>query len=813
MTRLRLVAASDALGDSEGRAASPATEPGSSGARLVTPPGARATERPSLPTLGALGGLLGALELPAGETGRALLGELAFAVADLCLGRRARALVLAGERREIGLERVGPELVACVYRAGVEPEILWREGRMPAELVRTRLVAALGEPELGDGASRHRLAPARAALASAATLPVVPRPLVRLEVASPRGRKLTVAASLAHRPAAESEAGGEGPRSRRTGAVARADLHALLWRGEVTLAVGESERRCEDGYPFLLAEGLVLLASAALEACAARRPLVKRVAAGVHRAGLTLDREGRASLLVAPLFGAAASPGDAARGATGSGAIGGYRLPAIDATELARAACAFARALCRKLAARDRSLFANLRFVALGREAASLGRRLSGASPRSHRINAAPESYRAFASSAPGTASPAPTAPAVGRLRFSETWRAEVPAIDLRSVFVCGDRLVVGSGRELCAIERTTGALLWRTPSARAASVLTAAGLVRIAADGAVSLVSLADGSELFALGLAPCSGASTSAAVVSAPGLPRLLLVSEGTSDLCAVDLDGGEVRWRRRVRRGRSHAPLRLRRAGKLVVVSSGEPELCAFDVVTGDEVWSRAETGGHVVATTFDGGELFAVRAARARGRAAVELEHIDAWTGAVRWSATLPRAVDLAGPPLVARDTVLLPTYDDGRVGFVSVRRDDGALACDVPGGVCEAPAGWLVVDDAIVANSEQGELAALDAADGRIRYRHLLAPCARLGPGDRPENLRPVLRSGALFVPQAELYVMRPRDGAVLGTLEPDLVPDVTRVDERCGVYVAELSGHLAAFAALPSLQLVSPLGP
>jgi hypothetical protein len=51
-------------------------------------------------------------------------------------------------------------------------------------------------------------------------------------------------------------------------------------------------------------------------------------------------------------------------------------------------------------------------------------------------------------------------------------------------------------------------------------------------------------------------------------------------------------------------------------------------------------------------------------------------------------------------------------------------------------------------------------------------------------------------------------VIRPRDGEVLGTLPSDLIPDLLRVDERCGAYVAEESGHLAAFSVAPRLSLV-----
>jgi hypothetical protein len=51
-------------------------------------------------------------------------------------------------------------------------------------------------------------------------------------------------------------------------------------------------------------------------------------------------------------------------------------------------------------------------------------------------------------------------------------------------------------------------------------------------------------------------------------------------------------------------------------------------------------------------------------------------------------------------------------------------------------------------------------------------------------------------------------VVRPRDGEVLGTVPTDLIPDLLRVDERCDVYVAEESGHIAAFGVGARLTLV-----
>ena len=80
--------------------------------------------------------------------------------------------------------------------------------------------------------------------------------------------------------------------------------------------------------------------------------------------------------------------------------------------------------------------------------------------------------------------------------------------------------------------------------------------------------------------------------------------------------------------------------------------------------------------------------------------------------------------------------------------------------------------------------------------------------ARNVDADQPRRLEPVLRSGALFVPQHQVHVVRPRDGELIGTIPSDLIPDLIRVDERCDVYVAEESGHLAAFGAAPRLCLV-----
>jgi hypothetical protein len=111
-----------------------------------------------------------------------------------------------------------------------------------------------------------------------------------------------------------------------------------------------------------------------------------------------------------------------------------------------------------------------------------------------------------------------------------------------------------------------------------------------------------------------------------------------------------------------------------------------------------------------------------------------------------------------------------------------------------------------VDDLFIGNTPTGEVVAIEAATGELRYRHLLG---RALEHDVPRRLEPVLRSGALFVPHTDVRVLRPSDGALIGTIAPcDAIPDLLRVDERCDVYVAEESGHLVSFGAGPRLALV-----
>jgi outer membrane protein assembly factor BamB len=710
-----------------------------------------------------------------------LLCDLAAAVEGLAGRERARFVVrlpVQPEPWEIGFERAGRDVLVSVFQGSGVPDVALHERRIDGEALAARVLAALR-------ASSDDLANAAAArLASALPFGEGAPSEPEVVAVEPTGDvPIVIAADALLRPPPEAPPAAAAP-------VLRSDLFSLLFRGKLRITFGDHSRELPELLVFPLAEQLAAMTLEAVEAWTRGRPYYRRLTVSGAILGVKLEQERAASLTLG-----VARRREEARAQT-------WTFPAVDVAALAQGVVAFGRALVRSLTRRDRAQTSNLRLYAFRARLRELSDRLRDATQDDSKINASPERYRAFAASV----KPAPSAEgalARTRLRFSARWLAAVPSIDLRSTFLCGDRIVVGAARELTCLDARTGSPLWRRPVARAVSVMTPIGLARLEPDGQLSFFDLGTGEPSWTTRLGPRVGTTASGAVVSAPGLPRMLIVSEGARHLAAVDLQGGEIKWRFAARRG---GMFRLRRAGKLVIVASSDPALTALDVLTGEVVWrfcDRLRFASHVAV---DHDALFAVAGGGAFvGRGGARLHHVDPWSGERRWSVDLPEHVAPVGAPLLGPETVIVATHGRHGTGLVGFDRKTGALRFDQ--AAAGSAASCMMVDDAVIVNSEGGELVAISADDGATRYRHVFSGSE----GDRPRRLEPVLRSGALFVPQSEVHVVRPRDGAIIGKVPNDIIPDLLRVDDRCDVYVAEESGHLGAYEAGPRLTLVTPV--
>ena len=707
--------------------------------------------------------------------------DLGHAAAELSVGRRGRMnlpFYLHDDPWELGLVRDGDGVLMTLFRGGSSAEVAVHERPVRGEALLGGLRRALDEQlgRRGDGAEQADLRCARAALEGLRWQATAARPSSWTALEMDGDAQLVFGCDLLLRAPSPDEP----PPS-----VARNDLLPLLVRSRMRLVVRGQRREIGEGFAFLVAERLVDVAEQCLDAASTGQPLQRRFEAGGVQGGVQLAADGSLTLAIK-------------RAGTN-----GERYPGLDARTFAVAAVGFGRSVARTLLKHDRGQGQNLRLDNLRGALRRLGGELRPREQPSSQVNRAPESYRAYALGAQPREAAVPGI-GVGKLRFQPRWEATVPGLDLGSTFLCGDRLVVTGGRELAALGRNTGEVLWTRPVARAVAVPTPGGLARLLPDGQVHVHDYGTGEPTLSLRLAPRLSGTMTGAVVHAPGLPKLLVVTEGDRHLSAVDLVSGEVRWRTTLARA---GATRLRRAGKLLLECSGDAVLTALDVPSGETVWRLRTPAPCATAPAFDNDTLYLVTGEASGRRGRPGLHAIDAWTGAVRYEVPLPGRAATHGQPLLTSDTVAVLTRDDRGTGLMAFDRASGQLRYQLATGLAPLGSSWLAVDDCLFANTDRGELLGIDAATGQIKIRLQLGD-AEGGSDAVPRKLDPVLRSGALFVPQREVHVVRPRDGELLGKVPSELVPDLLRVDERCDIYIGEESGHLAAFGNAPRLSLV-----
>jgi outer membrane protein assembly factor BamB len=557
----------------------------------------------------------------------------------------------------------------------------------------------------------------------------------------------------------------------------------LLVRGAFGLTCRNRTIALGEACLFLLAERLVMLGDDVFDAWRAQRAVFRRASVdGVHLSVRRGPGDGPVTL------------GVRARDASESEQLS---FPELDARTFVGSATRFALALAEAYRARDPSQARNLRLKALVSAATTLAESLADSIADDSVQNPEPESYRCFG--LPRPRSEPGMWESGGKMRFLPRWVATVPNIDLRATFQCGERLIVGSQRETASIERQSGTLLWRMPTPRAASVVTPFGLARLHPDGTIVMHDLDNGEARFTTHVAPRANGGATGGLVNAAGLPKLLVVAEGDRSVTAIDLVSGDVRWRFTAKRPANY---RVRRAGKLILVAGGDSALLALDVSSGEVVWrvrDRLPFSGdmsidHDAVFALSGGPIGPTR-----------LHHVDLWSGEVRWSKELDERPAPGQAPLLAATIVAVPTRDRRGMGISAYDRVSGQMAWEQAPGISSPTTAFLSVDDTLIANSASGALLCLDATNGTLRYNQVFS---RHVDADQPRRLEPVLRNGALFVPQHQVHVVRPRDGEVIGTIPSDLIPDLLRVDEQCNVYIAEESGHVAAFGVAPRLTLV-----
>ncbi|MCS6796961.1 MAG: PQQ-binding-like beta-propeller repeat protein [Myxococcota bacterium] len=704
------------------------------------------------------------------------MADVVQAVLELALARRRKQLLpVLDLPAELALVRRGPSLLVSWYTTdGADVAILDR----PVDLQAALTVGARWAADRLGGSDSSSSAHARWLHERLRAARVAPDPW-------PPGVAVTRVGGWVDPPSDGSplafgfEASVVPGALDTTDSTARADTHALLFEGVLWAWARERRVMLPRGPVVPLVARLVGLARVVLDTANGGRAANVRVRTGTVTLGVRVD------------------PGAAVALTLGAESGEGVTIPALEPERFVGSVLRLGSDLCRAILLADRTQAHNLRLRAMRDEVRQLRamlRRRSAPAPFTHPD---PDALRVTLRDEAGDEPAEPETPTRtrGKLRFGERWRVALDELDATASFLCGDRIVVVGRRVSVALDRDDGRLLWTAAGAPRAGM---AGRTLVRASGDVlELCDLDDGEPYATTRLALPPGDGLSGVWSGGGSLPPLLVVCDAAGRLVAIDLRTGEACWRRPMR---GCSPPSLRRAGRLLLCGSADGRLEALDLVCGEPLWRHASREGFSLPPAVLRQTVFAVATAGGHG----SLYALDLCSGRCLFRRPLSR--EPSHGPVIVGESVVLAVGHGREAALVAYDARDGAPRWSHPDIGLSHGGAALAVDDLLIVNAPGGRLTALDAADGRERWTRAVAHPLT---DDVPRRLEPVLRGGALFVPGAHVWPVRPSDGAPLGDPLPcDLVPDLLRVDERGWVYVGEESGRLVALAPAPSLVLV-----
>ncbi|HEY2736736.1 MAG TPA: PQQ-binding-like beta-propeller repeat protein, partial [Polyangiales bacterium] len=662
------------------------------------------------------------------------LPDLVAGALALARGTRHKVLLPLGRApAEFALVRRDGQVVVDCYRTEATPEILLRERvidlpKLLAACRRACLRLASEESERSTHARALRKLATRVARSSIATAPRAGS-LVRCT-----GGSLTSPNSVALSFGFEAQL--HGCASDRSDQHAFADVHALLFEGELWAFSGGRKVVLARGPIMLAAQRMLAAVRALVDAWQIDRPVHVRLCTGGFMVSLRREADGGV------MFGSSTEHGP-------------LTWPALDVGSAALPVLRLLSDLIRKLVAIDRSQSHNLRVSALRNEIRSLRRIIRGRTRRSGFENRDPERLRL---STPEPLEPEPSLEPSpfrsGRLRYTERWGAEIEALDAQSIFLCGERLIVATPKLTLALSRNTGEVEWSLGSERATTWLLGRALLRLLPDGGAELLDVEEGQAYAHSERSLQLHGSPFALFAGGGDLPPVAILGEAGKHIVSIDLRTGAPRWR-----FRGHGPgvLRVQRAGRVLLVTGGDGSIDALDVASGEIVWRFADQLRFGSAPIVAGDRVLA--AAGELGSSAGVLHAIELYSGKSLWRCELPSPP--SGDPICARDALLVPTGGSREARLSAYDLNTGALRwCRHDPGLDNGGRA-LEVDDALIVNTPAGRLTALDLASGEARWSRALANPLT---DDVPRQLEPVLRHGALFVPSAQVHVLCPQDG-------------------------------------------------
>ncbi|HEY6098194.1 MAG TPA: PQQ-binding-like beta-propeller repeat protein, partial [Anaeromyxobacter sp.] len=673
------------------------------------------------------------------------LEALLRAIARVVAGAPHATVAFPDGEIEVLLRRRGPAVLVTVVAVSRPSRILARDVEVEADDLAAAALEACAclcrelAEVLPEGASREarRLRAAARDLRRVEARPA-PRPRSFGPGRAPR------AAQRAGRAACLLELGeDDGLLAAYEGG--RPDLGSLLVPGRVTLlAPGGAQICAVPGLPFLALRDLG----------AASEGLIAAVRRGEPAYAIPLARMGRAapaSLAVDLANGTIAAPGGAP-----------VRCSPL---EVARAFAEAAAELGRVARSRNPRQAENAYLAELEASAAD----------RLAQIEELAEGDRADLSGAPARAAVArpPTQRALGpgklrRLSFRRAFGADAGAPAGDGLLLAGGVVAAAGSAAFAAMERATGALLWRAEGCAFAAALPGAFVV--ARGGAVSALALRTGAALWTR---PLPGALPTAAVALARG--PFVLVEPGA--LTGLDPGSGRTLWRFEPP---GAARIYATAFGGIAAAAADTGFLYGLDAA-GRVAWRLRAPGPFERPPSAAGGRCLAA-AVLDPGLA---LLAVDPASGSRSWEAPLDFVP--AGAPVPWGGRIVVAGAMAGDPAVTVLDRSGAASWTAAPPLLAGAPA-LAVAGAVLVVRDPRGAVVAL-GRDGGVRWSR---PARADHP--RPGIAAPAVARGTVVVPAGEgLAALDARTGEIVGAI-PGVSPSRIAIDAALTIAAMDADG-------------------
>jgi outer membrane protein assembly factor BamB len=563
--------------------------------------------------------------------------------------------------------------------------------------------------------------------------------------------------------------------------TSHSDAHALLFTGRLEAYVHGKRVLLSDGLIALPIERLVRSVQHLVDARDEGRPIRKRVLSEGFGVEVKCTRPDAITITLASVH---TEPVTASE---------------LDASEVALPILTLASDFIRALTAADRSQHKNLLVRGLRDEIRELRRRVRHRKRGESFVNEDPDRLR-LAPRAPQRR--APERVALGTHvppRFSERFSISIDGIDTDSVFLTEGALIVGGCDNTVALARDDGRILWAREAKSHRLTLAGDLLLREGPEGAIDVCELEEGETVFELEGQGGDRATHRPIVAGGGAIPRVAILSEGLDRLSALDLRTGERRFRFATR---TRKPVYAAARGRMLVLADEEGAVHGLDLATGDVVW-RFTADTRFVDTPVLDEDTVVVRSAGGKDARGC-FYAIDLFRGNLLHR--LPIDGHVRGAPMLAGDRLLVVLRRAGEPLLCAYGLRDGRPLYEIDDPGIASGAGSIVHDDALFVHGAWGELSAIRLQDGATRFRTEISG----GEGDElPKSLVPIVHGSVLVLPGNGVSMVRIEDGLPIRVQLPtDLIPDKLLVGENGWIYIAEASGHLAAFAPIPQLSLV-----